>query len=151
MCREMFQGGGTSGTSLWIRNVCDGHPHGQGPGGVSAQVDQAYYRETDPAASGQKLVITPLDEATEEAELEGVDVNFLRRQNTFAQYIMTRPILDLCEELVQRKGTWAAKMQLEQEGLDLGVKLVMAVEEAGADDKQGTEEAEREAEEVSGS
>ena len=36
-----------------------------------------------------------------------------------AQYIVTRPILDLCEEAVQRPGTQFYKSWWEQEGLDL--------------------------------
>ena len=35
------------------------------------------------------------------------------------QYILMRPILDLCEETVRRLGTWVSKKCWEQEGLDL--------------------------------
>ena len=43
----------------------------------------------------------------------------LNRQNTVSQYIVTRPILDLCEETVRRPGAWVSRIWWEQEGLDL--------------------------------
>ena len=45
----------------------------------------------------------------QEAGLEEVEEYITRRQNTIAQYIVTRPILDLCEESVRRPGTWVSK------------------------------------------
>ena len=39
----------------------------------------------------------PLKEAMREAGLEGIWKAITRRQNTVAQYIVTRPIMDLCE------------------------------------------------------
>ena len=44
----------------------------------------------------------------EEAGFEEMGAYFLKRQNTVAQYIATRPILDLCEETVRRTGAWVA-------------------------------------------
>ena len=44
----------------------------------------------------------------EEAGFEEMGAYFLKRQNTVAQYIKMRPILDLCEETVQRSGVWVA-------------------------------------------
>ena len=46
----------------------------------------------------------PLEDATEEAGLEGIRKSVTRRQNTAAQYIATRPILDLFERYAQRPG-----------------------------------------------
>ena len=40
-------------------------------------------------------------------------------QNTVAQYITTRPSLDLCKKLVQRLGAWVARRWWDQEVLDL--------------------------------
>ena len=48
------------------------------------------------------------------------------RQNTVAQYIATRPILDICEEMVQMPGTWAAKRWWDNEGLELTLARVVA-------------------------
>ena len=43
----------------------------------------------------------------------------MRRQNTVAQYIVTRPILDIYERSARRPGTWLSWRWWEQEGLDL--------------------------------
>ena len=41
----------------------------------------------------------PLGEATEEAGLQEIETYATYRQNTVAQYIATRPIMDLCMSL----------------------------------------------------
>ena len=41
--------------------------------------------------------ILPLEIAMEEADLEEIKVYITRRHNMVAQYIVTRPILNLCE------------------------------------------------------
>ena len=46
----------------------------------------------------------PLSEALKEAGLEGIRKSLTRRQNTAAQYIAMRPILDLCEQATWRRG-----------------------------------------------
>ena len=42
-----------------------------------------------------------------------------RHQNTFTQYIATRPIIDLCLEATRRPGSRVAKQWWEQDSLDL--------------------------------
>ena len=42
-----------------------------------------------------------------------------RRQNTVAQYIATRPILDLCERATQRAGARVSQKWWDQKGIDL--------------------------------
>ena len=44
---DIFQGGGTGGTPIRLRDVGDEPLHVQGPGECPAQIRQAYYRETD--------------------------------------------------------------------------------------------------------
>ena len=44
--------------------------------------------------------------AIEEAGFEEIGVYIQKRQNMVAQYIATRPILNLCEQSVWRPGTW---------------------------------------------
>ena len=46
---------------------------------------------------------------------EEVEAYVLKRQNTAAQYIVTQPIIDLCEEAVQWPGTRVSKRWWEQE------------------------------------
>ena len=43
----------------------------------------------------------------------------MNSQNKVAQYIATRTIMYLCEEMVQMPGTWVAKMWWDQEAMDL--------------------------------
>ena len=55
-----------------------------------------------------------------------------KRQNTDAQYIATRPIMDLCERSVQRPGYWLSWRWWDKEGMDLeGSKGVAAAESEG--------------------
>ena len=51
----------------------------------------------------------PLAEALGEAGLEGIRKLATRRQNTVAQYIATRPILDLCEWATRLPGARASR------------------------------------------
>ena len=59
-----------------------------------------------------------------------------------AQYIATRPILDLCEKSIRRTGAWVSRRRWEKEGLDLkGAKERSAAELYG---EEGTEQEETE-------
>ena len=53
-----------------------------------------------------------------EAGLTDVQTSINRRQNTVAQYIDTRPILDLCEGATQREGVWVTLRWWDQTGID---------------------------------
>ena len=53
---------------------------------------------------GGKWTYPPLKEAMQEAGFEGIQKAVIRRKNMVAQYIVTRPILDLCERSTQRVG-----------------------------------------------
>ena len=55
----------------------------------------------------------------QEVLFEEMEAYVLKRQNTLAQYIVMRPIPDLCEETVWITGTWLVKIRWEQDGLDL--------------------------------
>ena len=82
-----------------------------------------------------------------EAGFGGVDACVLRIQNTSAQYIAMRHILDLCKETVQIPGMWVVKRWWEKELLYLvGAWEVMAASEEEVE----AEETEGEAEGVSG-
>ena len=72
-----------------------------------------------------------------EVGFEEMVAYFLKRQNTFAQYILTRKILDLCKETVQRPGVWVNMRLQEQEGLDLAGSRSATAEAA---DREGGSE-----------
>ena len=61
----------------------------------------------------------PLEEAMVVPGFEGIGKCITRRQNTVAQYIATRPILDLCERSAWRKGARVSRRWWEQDGLEL--------------------------------
>ena len=61
----------------------------------------------------------PLAEALREAGFEGIRKSVTRRQNTVAQYIVTRPILDLCEKANRWPGARVSRRWWEQYGIDL--------------------------------
>ena len=59
----------------------------------------------------------------------------LRRQNTVAQFIVTRPILGICEVAERRRGTRVPQRWWEQSGIDWSLareKAAAAEERAGA-------------------
>ena len=51
--------------------------------------------------------------------MEEVEEYITQRQNMVAEYISTRPILDLCEDVERRPGTQFSKWWWDQEGLNL--------------------------------
>ena len=53
-----------------------------------------------------------------EAGITDVRTSINRRQNTFAQYIATRPLLDLCKGAKQREGTWVTLRWWDQPDID---------------------------------
>ena len=54
----------------------------------------------------------------EEAGLTYIRTSILRRQNTVAQYIATRPLLDLCKGARAREGAKVPLRWWEQAGID---------------------------------
>ena len=59
-----------------------------------------------------------LEGAMEEAGLTDIRTSIQRRQNTVAQYIATRPLLDLCEGARPREGARVTLRWWEQSGID---------------------------------
>ena len=57
--------------------------------------------------------------AMREAVMVGIRTSITRRQNIVAQYIATRPILDLCEQATRRPGERESRRWWEQAGIDL--------------------------------
>ena len=56
--------------------------------------------------------------AMKEAGITDVRTSINRRQNTVAQYIATRPLLDLCEGATQREGARVTMRWWDQTGID---------------------------------
>ena len=60
----------------------------------------------------------PLAGAIKDVGIVRVRKSVLRRQNTVAQFVATRPILALCEETERRGGTRVPQRWWEQTGID---------------------------------
>ena len=60
----------------------------------------------------------PLAGETKDAGIVRVRISVLRRQNTVAQFVATRPILGLCEGMERRGGTWVPQQWWEQHDID---------------------------------
>ena len=71
-----------------------------------------------------------------EAGLTDIRTSILRRQNTVAQYIATRPLLDLCEGARAREGAKVPLRWWEQADIDWETATVKGVE---TDMTDGTE------------
>ena len=60
------------------------------------------------------MTYPPLKEAMHEAGFEGIRMDITRRQNMVAQYIVMRPILDLCERSTQKMGARVSRQWWEK-------------------------------------
>ena len=69
-----------------------------------------------------------LQVAMREAGFIEIRESITRRQNTVAQYIVTRPILDLCEQNTQRAGERVYRRWWEQKVIDLKTAKERATE-----------------------
>ena len=65
-----------------------------------------------------KWVYPPLAVVLKEAGVVRARTSVLRRQNTVAQFIATRPFLGLCEVAERRQGTMVTQQWWEQSGID---------------------------------
>ena len=63
---------------------------------------------------GGSRAYPPLEEATEEAGFEGTRKSVTRRQNMAMQYIVTRPIMELCERSTRRPVVRVSRQWWEQ-------------------------------------
>ena len=68
------------------------------------------------------------------AGVQEVETYVARRQNTAAQFVATRPIMDLCLAAARRPGARVSEWWRKQEGLDLkGIREAAQAAEAERD------------------
>ena len=80
----------------------------------------------------------PLAAVMEEAGFGEIGAYILKRQSTFAQYVATRKIMDLCKKAVWRLGDWVDQRWWEKEGIDLeGVRTWATVAADGEEERKG--------------
>ena len=68
---------------------------------------------------GRSWFYPPLAGVMKEKGIVGIRTSILRRQNTVAQFIATRPILDLCKQATWQPGAQVSRRWWEQTGIDL--------------------------------
>ena len=79
-----------------------------------------------------------------ETGMVGIQTSILRRQNTVAQFIATRPILDLCEQATQRRGARMSWRWWEKTGIDLKGEREKAVAASAEPEMEADSESESE-------
>ena len=84
-----------------------------------------------------KWVYLPLAGVTKEAGVVRARTSVLRRQNTVAQFIVTRPILGLCEVAEQQQGTRVPQRWWEQPGIDWNLARERGEREAATAEHAG--------------
>ena len=82
----------------------------------------------------------PMEVEMLEAGFEEIGAYITRKQNTVAQYITTRPIMDLYEKSVRRLGAWVSRRWWYQEGLDLEGEKEISDLESDREEAQYEEE-----------
>ena len=87
--RDIFQGGGSGDSYLWVGDMGDETPHGPGPGDFPEQGGLMDHINTAMVALGRKLRVPPLEEVTEEemweVGLDVVEAYVSMRKNAVAQ------------------------------------------------------------------
>ena len=78
--------------------------------------------------------------ALREAGMVGMRTSITWRQNTVAQYIATRPILNLCERATWRPGAQVSRRWWDQAGIDLGGARKWAAESTTISETESKED-----------
>ena len=92
--------------------------YGVGPGRLSGLGSKNVNRETASPWEGLAVDLPVPKGAMKEAGILQIWTSILRRQNMVAQFIATRPILDLYEGAVRRLGDRVTRRWWEQTGID---------------------------------
>ena len=85
--------------------------------------------------------MAPSRGAMKEAGFKEIRTSITNRQNTVAQYIATRPLLDLCKRAKQRGGARVTRRWWDQKEIEWE-KAKARVEETGSELETDTEEEE---------
>ena len=108
--RYIFQGCGSGGSYLWVRDAGDDPLHGLVPGGFPEQGGPSDHKKIDAVASGLKLVAPPFGGGGGGVNVGGGFVvgGVLRlEEEEYVRVVLL--IMYLCEEVVQSLGTWISK------------------------------------------
>ena len=87
-------------SETWVISPCIG----RNLGGFHHRVDRRLTGRKPRKGQEEGWVYPQLEDTMTEAGLKGVETYVSRQQNTVAQYIATRPIMDLCLAAKRRPG-----------------------------------------------
>ena len=104
--RKNLCGGGPGGSAVWVRYMDDDTAH----------FEDGFHHRMSHRPTGRnyrrgrdgRWVYPSMAEAMEEAVLQEVETYVSLHQNTFTQFIITRPIMDLCLAAEMRRGSRVA-------------------------------------------
>ena len=102
---KVLLGGGSIGPSIWVRDMGTDAAYEESVGKILPQGDPQAYGMAIKEGAEQRLGLPLLEDTIVVAGLQEVETYFFLRQNTVAQYIVTRPIMDLFLAAKQRPGT----------------------------------------------
>ena len=88
----------------------------------------------------ESWIYPPLAGIMKKAVMVGIRTSILRRQNTVARYIVTRPILDLCKQATRRQGARVSRRWWEQTGVYLNGAQEKATEAAAETETESESE-----------
>ena len=126
-----------SGPPLWGGVVGLNEKYGICPGRLPGQGSTPAGRTATPPGEGRRMVLPLLVGGSKKAGVVRARTSVLRRQNTVAQFIATRPILGLWEAAERCRGTRVTQRQWEQSGIDWRLareKVAAAAAQAGANE-----------------
>ena len=95
--RELFKGGGSTGTAVWGGDVGGDAKNGAGVELFHAWGRETDHRETSAERVGREIVLPLPRGAIKEEGFKDIRTSINNRQNTVAQYIATQPLMDLCK------------------------------------------------------
>ena len=132
--KSVFQSVCLFGAEMWVFTP----PTGRVLGGFQEQVEWQLTGRLLRQRSDRRWEYTLADTAREEAGFEPMEIYIQTRQNTVAQYIATRPIMDLCEVVDRKHEARVGIRWWKQAGIDLGGTRDMATT-AAEENKDGLE------------
>ena len=115
---KFLQSVSATGAAVWGGDVVGDPKDGAGAERISPWGGKTTHWETAAEREGRGMALPLTRGGHEEAGLTYIRTSILRRQNTVAQYIAFRPLLDLCVGARAREGAKVTLRWWEQAGID---------------------------------
>ena len=106
---DVLKYSGAGSPPIWVGEIGNDPLHGHGPGEFQHRVSMRIIRKQTKRRVYGSWEYPPPETEMEEAGFEEMGAYVPKRQNIVAQYIETRSVLELCEEMVWRSGAWVTR------------------------------------------